>query len=138
MKILWGHKDGGPDSEVTCYGIEIKSLFSVMLLRFTPKTREEFHSHAFNCYNWVLSGGLYEEIAYDPHRRITSFEQHAFTNHMPSFKGFWIVRKCLHRVRSMYAVSWVLSFRGPWEREWLDGKPGVKLNTLTHGRELVP
>lgn len=136
MKILWGHKDGGPNSEVTCYGIEIKSLFSVLLLRFTPKTREQFHSHAFNCYSWVLSGGLYEEIACDPHRYITNGVLGS-TTHIPRLKGFWIMRECLHRVRSMYPVSWVITFRGPWERQWIDGTPGGKLDTLTHGRRVV-
>lgn len=135
MKLLWGHKDGGPESQVTCYGLEIKSLFSVMLLRFTPETREEFHSHAFDCYNWVLTGGLYEEIAYSPYRFIT-LSQNASTTHLPSWRGFWIKRECFHRVRSMYQTSWVLSFRGPWKPTWSDGLPGQE-KTLTHGRKEV-
>lgn len=134
MKILWGHKDGGPNSEVTCYGIEIKSLFSILLLRFTPRTREDYHSHAFNCYSWVLSGGLYEEIAYDPHRFVT-LVMNARTTHHPG-RGFWIMRECMHRVRSLYPTTWVLTLRGPWRATWLDGNP-AEPDTLTHGREKV-
>jgi hypothetical protein len=48
MKFLSKCKDGGPESPVTAYVlVEIKSLFSVMLLHFSG-TREAFHSHAFN------------------------------------------------------------------------------------------
>lgn len=49
MKILSWEKDGGPDSKVHgFYLIEIKSLFSIVFLKFEGKSREAFHDHAFN------------------------------------------------------------------------------------------
>ena len=45
-------KDGGPDSTVWMYGIEVKWLFSILLLRFEDGSRDAYHSHAFDCVSW--------------------------------------------------------------------------------------
>lgn len=56
MKIFRKMKDGGGDSTVTGYFlIEIKSLFSVVLLRFDGESRDAYHEHAFNCVSWLLA-----------------------------------------------------------------------------------
>lgn len=63
MKFFKKMKDGGPESTVTGYWLaEIKSLFSVVLLRFDGKSREAFHTHAFNSWSWVIKGSLTEEM----------------------------------------------------------------------------
>lgn len=62
MKLFFKSKDGGPKSNVTGYWlIECKTLFSIVLLRFSEGTRESYHNHAFNAVSWVLSGALYEK-----------------------------------------------------------------------------
>lgn len=141
MKLLFGHKDGGPESEVTCYGIEIKSLFSIMLLRFTPRTREAYHSHAFNCINWVLRGVLFEEIVVCPNRHVYKGGVNGLAYHYPSLKPFTIWRNTYHRVRSMawsdrkrtlQPNSWVLTIRGPWVDRWIDDD-----RWMTHGRKRI-
>jgi hypothetical protein len=122
MKLLQKGKDGGPESLVTGYWlIEIKSLFSIVLLRFEHGSREAFHSHVFNCFSWVLSGGLREE--------------HLGSNieyHFPSLKPFCTYRDTFHKVSSA-GRSWVLSFRGPWAATWEESIDGRR-RILGHGR----
>ena len=57
MKLFKKMKDGGPHSTVTGYWlIEWKAVFSIVLLKFEGKSRETFHTHAFNCISWLISG----------------------------------------------------------------------------------
>lgn len=43
----WG-KDGGPESKVWgLWVLRIKTLFTVVLLKFENGTRDAYHSHAF-------------------------------------------------------------------------------------------
>lgn len=129
MKILMNHKDGGPESKVWCYGIEFKSLFSIILLRFENGSREAYHSHAFNCLNWVLKGDLYEE-------RITDIQELDGPDYRykTSWLPFVIRRKDLHRVTSI-GRSWVLTLRGPWNNTWIEYLPNQKkFIRLTNGR----
>lgn len=133
MKIFKRDKDGGPKSTVTGYWlIEIKWLFSIVLLKFEDGSRDEYHSHAFNSLNWVLSGGVEE--------------QHLRGNreaHRPSWRPVFTRRSTFHRVVSR-GTTWVFSIRGPWRSKWReydprpekDGLPG-RLITLTHGRKVV-
>ena len=49
MRLFFKSKDGGPDSSVTGYWlIESKKLFSIVLLKFDGRSREAYHTHAFN------------------------------------------------------------------------------------------
>ena len=49
MKLFKYMKDGGPESTVWGYFlIEIKSLFTIVLLHFKNGSREAYHNHAFN------------------------------------------------------------------------------------------
>lgn len=132
MKILWGHKDGGPQSEVRCWGIEIKSAFSILLLRFTHRTRESYHSHAFWSISWLLNGRLLEQRVHHSEGRKPEVVETFFNT---GLKPIVITKDNLHRVRGTQ-VSWALSFRGPWERTWQDGQPD-NTDTLTHGRRKV-
>lgn len=127
MKVFSYGKDGGPDSCVWGYWlIEIKSLFSVALLCFEDGSREEFHSHAFNSVSWVLSGWLDEE-----------FMDYSRKNHWPGLKPVITKRDTFHRVRSV-GRSWVLTFRGPWSKEWKEFSPAKEeYATLTNGRKVV-
>ena len=62
MKILKWAKDGGPESPVDAFFIvEIKSLFSIAVLRFNYGSREAFHTHAFNAFTWFIRGDLVEQ-----------------------------------------------------------------------------
>jgi len=47
MRLFQKAKDGGPESPVDGYFlIEIKSLFSIALLKFNNGGRENYHTHA--------------------------------------------------------------------------------------------
>lgn len=127
MKFLKHMKDGGPESKVNGYWlVEIKSLFSIVLLHFSNGSREAFHSHAFNAYSWVLHGRLHE----DP--------LHSWANYYkPSFKVIFTPRSMFHKVTSI-GDTWVLSIRGPWSDTWQEFLPDKdKFQTLTHGRKVV-
>lgn len=130
MKILFNHKDGGLESKVWAYGLEIKSLFSVIFLRFENGSREAYHSHAFNCVNWVFSGALQEDLLKSHNRGKGVYY------YFKSLKPFLILRDDLHKVSST-GRSWVLSLRGPWVRTWTEWVEGKGYRKLTHGRKIV-
>jgi hypothetical protein len=132
LKFFQRASDGGKDSGVTgFFFVEIKSLFSVVLLRFNPGTREAFHSHAFNALTWWLKGRVLE------HRRVDSESCTGFATRefRPSLKPKYTPRENCHQVESI-GVSYALSFRGPWSDTWREFKDG-KYVTLTHGRKVV-
>ena len=129
IKLLERSEDGGPESHVWGYWlIEIKSLFSVALLRFEDGSREAFHSHAFNCISWVLSGELNEYML--------GGENH-FVRHLPSAKPVFTKRSTFHRVVSV-GRTWVLTFRGPWAKTWKEYVPAENCTVvLKSGRDVV-
>lgn len=125
MKFLSKCKDGGPESPVTAYVlIEIKSLFSVMLLHFGG-TREAFHSHAFNAVTLWLKGWAWERTADGK----LKFYKAGMLKYTP--------RGCFHRVEPVSEHdTWALTVRGPWNSTWQERKAGI-LTTLTNGRKIV-
>lgn len=128
MRFLSKAKDGGPKSTVTGYWlIEIKWLFSIVLLRFEDGSRDEYHDHAFNSWNWLMSGQVDEEF---PHPDLNQTLR-------PRLRPYWTGRTRMHRVRSR-GTSWVLSIRGPWSKTWREFDPKTReYSTLTHGRQVV-
>lgn len=127
MKLLWGSKDGGPESNVRCWGIEIKSLFSILVLNFGKGSREAYHSHAFNSWSWLLSGVLLEEFPPD-----LAWCQWYYSG----WSCIRTKRSTMHKVHGMTPSNWVLTFRGPWNKTWKEKRPleGGRLVTLTNGR----
>ena len=130
MKILSKAKDGGPDSNVTGFFIvEIKSLFSIVLLRFEGESRANFHSHPFNMWTWLISGTMTE-----------IFHGYFWTRvYHRSFKPKLTRRSDVHKVNS-HGVSWAISLRGPWSdhQHWYEHDPKTcEYMTLTHDREEV-
>ena len=126
MKLFSIMKDGGGESTVTGYWlIEWKLLFSIVLLEFGNGSREAYHSHAFNCFSWVISGKLKE--------------QHlggSFNYILPSFMPFMTYRDTFHKVSSE-GTTWVLSFRGPWSKYWKEYLPKEdKFLKLSSGRKV--
>lgn len=134
MKWLEVCKDGGPESTVTSYIlVEIKPLFSIMLLRFDNGSRDAYHEHAFNCVSWVLSGGLYEEM----YSKAAPDGLAGVYYHRPRFWPVVTLRSTFHKVTSI-GTSWVLTFRGPWADKWREWLPAQgRFATLTHGRKEV-
>lgn len=128
MKFLEHAKDGGPESYVDGYWlVEIKGLFSIVLLRFAHGSRESFHSHAFNSVSWILKGQLNEE----------HLDSGEFDRHVAGIKPIITKRSTFHRVFSI-GTTWVLSFRGPWRKTWREHNPITGENTvLAHGRKVV-
>jgi len=126
MKFLHYGKDGGEYSTVWgFFFIEIKKMFSIVLLKFENGSRDAFHSHAFNSISLVLKGKLIEE------HRWGGTEAHIW--------GDTVItrRDTFHKVTS-YGRTWVLSIRGPWAKTWKEFIPSERRNvTLTHGREEV-
>lgn len=127
-------KDGGPKSKVDgLWFIRIKWLFTVALLRFGEGSREAFHSHAFNSWSWLLTGGLEERVleAVD----CTCGQRHTYTKrYLPSWRPIRTLRTTLHKVYGLSRSNWVLTFRGPWADTWeeIDEKGDVVV--LTHDR----
>jgi len=133
IKWMWGTKDGGPESKVTCYGFEIKSLCSVLVLCFGRGSREAYHSHAFNAISWVLRGVLSERTEPRKLRYCTMFMERELH---PALWPVVTKRETFHQVHGVTAATWVLSFRGPWANTWRE-QVGGEQYTLTHGRKAV-
>lgn len=133
MKLFKFASDGGRDSGVRgFFFVEIKSLFSVVLLRFNPGSREAYHSHAFNAVTWFLRGKVVEERIHGDHEADLSFE---YTPFGPNVRPKFTPRENCHRVSSV-GITYALSFRGPWIDTWREYRAG-KFVTLTHGRKVV-
>lgn len=134
MKILsWG-KDGGPESTVHGFSfIEIKSLFTIVLLKFDGKSREAYHTHAFNSISWLFKGHL-RETFYEFCPKMGWELSSKIKEHRLSLLPILTYRNTFHKVDSA-GTSWVLSFRGPWDKEWKEYIPNSnKEVTLTNGR----
>jgi len=127
MRVLEKAKDGGPDSPVDAYFlIEIKSLFSIALLKFNKGGRENYHTHAFNALTWFLFGDLIEEDI--------NKETYKYT---PSIIPKITKREKNHRVKAN-VNSWCLTLRGPWIDYWTEDNPKTKETiTFTHGRKIL-
>jgi hypothetical protein len=127
VKFFRKAKDGGPKSTVTGYWLaEIKSLFSIVLLKFEDGSRDEYHDHAFNSVNWILKGKVEEQFP--------GSYQLGTVEYSPSLKPVVTPRARMHRVVSK-GTTWVLSFRGPWAETWKEYNPRTKeYTTLGHGR----
>ena len=125
MKILKWSKDGGPESPVDAFFIvEIKSLFSVALLRFNKGGREAYHTHAFNAWTWFISGDLVEE---DINGEFHIYERN-------------ILPKITRRIKNHRVIanktSWCITVRGPWAKTWTEDTE-THHTVLTHGRRIV-
>lgn len=124
MKLFTKAPDGGKDSGVSGYFlVEIKGLFSIVLLKFNKGTREAYHNHAFNAVTLWLKGEVVE------HRR--NGEENYYCGGMWKYTS----RSTYHKVEAR-ETTWALSFRGPWENTWQELRQG-NLVTLTHGRKEV-
>ena len=126
MRFMKWAKDGGPESTVEGFFlIEFKGLLSIVLLRFGEGSREAFHSHAFNCFSWVLKGNM------------TEFHRNGTENQLPPRNRlfpFGTYRNTFHKVVSE-GVSWVFTVRGPWAKTWNEYIPASKEERiLTEGR----
>ncbi len=128
--ILAVTKDGGPESTVWAHELfEFKGFCSIVLLRFENGSRDVHHSHAFDCVSWVLSGGLVED-------RIAGSNPGVYT-YLPSAYPIITRRAHCHKVTSV-GRTWVLSFRGPWAKTWIEVAPGSEAAiTLASGRRTV-
>lgn len=131
MNLFFKSKDGGPDSSVTGYWlIEAKSLFSIVLLKFDGRSREAYHTHAFNAWSWILpfGAGLMEHV--NLIGAGTSYSKFLKPDSL-----IYTPRDRLHKVDSN-GVNWVLSFRGPWSDTWEEiNEHGCQ--TLSHGRKVL-
>jgi hypothetical protein len=129
MKFFRRSKDGGPESPVDAFFlVEIKSLFSVALLRFNPGCREAYHTHAFNAWTWFISGELLEE-----HLDEDGWVNYSF--YKRSLRPKVTLRSRNHRVIAD-KTSWCLTVRGPWAKTWTEDTD-THHTVLTHGRRIV-
>jgi quercetin dioxygenase-like cupin family protein len=125
MKLFRKSWDGGNGSGVTgLFLVEIKPLFSIVLLRFSKGSREAYHSHAFNALTVWLYGRVLE---------------HMLSGETLTWRGGQVKltpRDVFHRVEAI-ETSYALCFRGPWSDTWQESRLG-RLITLTHGRKELP
>ena len=133
MKFLSKSKDGGPESTVDAYTlIEIKSLFSIILLKFNNGSRQAFHTHAFNALSWYLKGES-KEISLRPFDHLASYKIWKGFHWWPKFTP----RDQMHKVIS-HGTTWVFTIRGPWSKTWSEYLPDTdEIITLTNGRKQV-
>lgn len=117
--------DGGTDSGVTGYWlIEWKKGFSIVLLRFSPGSREAYHSHAFNAITLWLAGEVVEDY---PNKNSRAWFPMSIK---------YTPRNLMHRIIAGTKGAWALSVRGPWADTWEEIR-GDERYTLTHGRVRV-
>lgn len=132
MKLFSKSYDGGPDSGVTGYWlVECKPIASVVLLHFSPGSRDAYHSHAFNAITLWLRGDVVEEslTSSSPMADITFW-----TWRPGQFK--YTPRGKFHKIVASEKGAWALSIRGPWRDTWEEFKHN-KLTQLTHGRRIL-
>ena len=127
MKFFERGHDGGELSGVVGFWIiEIKWLFSIVLLRFNKGTRENYHSHAFNALTWFLWGRVEEQHLHAP-----------ALEWAPSLVPKYTAISTFHRVNAL-ETTYALSFRGPWARDWKEYNVEKQEEiTLTNGRVVV-
>ena len=120
-------KDGGKDSPVDAYFlIEIKSLFSIAILKFNKGGREAFHTHAFNAYTWFLKGDLEEE----------DVDGSKYQYKCSLLPKYTTIEKN-HRVLAK-EDSYCLTVRGPWGNIWTEYSKDTDTSTLfTLGRRVL-
>lgn len=124
-KIVKKAKDGGPQSPVDAFFlVELKSLFSIALLRFNPGGREAYHTHAFNALTWFLWGDLVED----------NFEKDPYV-YRRSLLPKLTRRTDNHRVFAN-RTSWCLTLRGPWAATWTEDTVRYR-RTFTWGRKVL-
>lgn len=130
MKVLKKDKDGGVESTVYAYWlIEWKSVFSIAILKFVGASRECYHTHAFNSISWLLKGRLRESfLDFNLIRK-----ERPDKVYLPSIKPIITTRSNFHKVNST-GTSWVLTFRGPWDKKWKESTEKEGIYTLTTGR----
>jgi hypothetical protein len=128
MKLFKKMRDGGPESPVIGYFlIEIKSLFSIVLLHFGG-TREAFHSHAFNALTFWLHGQVEEVVKTGVGYQYKTWKAGQIKH---------TSRDTMHKVLPT-SGAWAISFRGPWAKTWQEYLPAEnRFVTLTHGRKVV-
>lgn len=127
MKLLYYGPDGGAKSTVTGFWIiELKSLFSIVILKFNNGSRENYHSHAFNALTWFVKGSVDE---YHKDGKVMTWKA--------SFRPKFTPKTCFHKIFAN-EVAYAISFRGPWDKTWKEYSPTDKKDiTLTHGRRIV-
>lgn len=131
MRFLSKRCDGGSNSGVDGYWVvEIKSLFSIVLLKFNPNNRENFHSHAFNAITFWLKGRVIEE------RINLETKQKTFTKYSSGDIKYTPIENT-HKVHCTKS-AWALCFRGPWKNSWVEyNEVDDKVINLTHGRRVL-
>jgi hypothetical protein len=125
--------DGGKDSGVTGFWlIEWKPVFSIVLLKFTPNTRENFHSHAFNALTWWLKGKVREQIVLTDDKIVLDLDW------KPSFWPKFTPKENTHKIIVKGRSAWALSIRGGREKTWKEYNLGQGREiTLTKGRKIL-
>ena len=126
MRFMQRAPDGGKESGVTGFFIiEIKWLFSIVLLRFNPGSRENYHSHSFNALTFWLKGHVLED-------RLDTKTKTVYRG--PSLIPKWTPRRNIHRVIAM-VTTYALCIRGPWHKGWCEYNPSTReVIEYTHGR----
>ena len=128
MKFCSFAKDGGNKSTVTgSWFIELKGLFSIVLLKFNPGSREVYHFHAFNALSWFIKGEVIEYFQDSSPSKIWR----------PSIIPKYTPRSNFHKVWAN-KPTYCLSIRGPWHPTWKEHLITENQTvTLTHGRKII-
>lgn len=142
MRLFQKAPDGGKNSGVTGYFlIEIKSLFSIVILHFRDAhehakekgPREAYHSHAFNAWTLWLWGRVVEQRHKGTSTAAKADEAELFQAGQLKYTP----RDNIHRIQAI-GDAWAISIRGPWIDTWKEFNPRTQNTiTLTHGRKEI-
>ena len=126
MRFMQRAPDGGKKSGVTGFFIiEIKWLFSIVLLKFNTGSRECHHSHAFHALTFWLKGHVLED-------RLDTDKRTVYVG--PSLWPKWTPKRNIHRIIAR-RPTYALCFRGPWGKGWCEyNKATREIIEYTHGR----
>ena len=115
MRFFEKHPDGGKDSPVMGYWLlEIKWLFSIVLLKFNPGFRENYHTHAFTALTWFLRGYVNEHRLDE--KKVLHYKQWS-----PSIWPKITLKNNMHKVSTAgEQPAWALPIRGPWDNTWTE------------------
>lgn len=124
MRLFEKSHDGGENSGVTGYFlIELKALFSIVLIKFEKGSREAFHNHAFDAITFWLKGSVLEKHL-DGRELVWKAGQVK-----------WTPRECFHKVE-VQKTAWALCIRGPWQKQWNEVRKD-RFITLENGRKEI-
>lgn len=118
------------EGRVTRYTqFECKWLFSIYFHRIETLVQDRLHTHAFNAFVYIISGG-YSEIVKERDGKI-----HVDTYHNGQFR--YIPRLLNHKLMCALPETLSLLITGPYQEMWTEELDDGTLRVITTGQKLL-